>query len=63
MNERTRQILKGRITSILFKAGDEQANLTSRGACEKIADDILEAVAEEDGTYMVNLDRATGSFA
>ena len=44
MDETTRQILKGRIVSILFKAGGEQMNLTSRIACERIADEILEAV-------------------
>lgn len=46
MNERTRQILKGRITSILFIAGDDQVNLFSRIAREKIADAILEAIIE-----------------
>jgi hypothetical protein len=46
MNERTRQILKERITSILFIAGDDQVNLASRIAREKIADAILEALIE-----------------
>lgn len=46
MNERTRQILKGRITSILFIAGDDRVNLASRIAREKIADAILEALIE-----------------
>jgi len=44
MDETTRQILKGRIVSILSEEGDEQVNLTSRIVCEKIADVILKTI-------------------
>ena len=45
MNEKSREIMKGRIVSILFEEGEEEVNLSSRVACEKIADRILKSIS------------------
>ena len=49
LSEKQRQMFKGRLCVLLHKHGVEQTNLTSRIACERLADEIIRQFVEVVG--------------